>query len=129
MNMGCKFPEHHGGGGGGVVSDGAWWPLVGCVVLVALLSTVIGVIIHILAIAMTFIGIAAVAVGAGRVWWWLGHREQRQLRMQYRPQMAPPPRWQRPRVEQQQPAAVSGPHLHFHTAEAVEAFRRAVEGR
>jgi hypothetical protein len=126
--MRCGFPEHHSAGGTDTGTGGSWGTLGVTVLVVVLLAPLIGVIMHVLALVATFVGIAALASGGGVLWWRLSHRQPRQLRMQYRPQMAPP-RWQQPRVEQQQQPAVSGPHLHFHTAEAVEAFRRAVEGR
>jgi hypothetical protein len=116
--MGCKFPEHHGGGFE-IGSGGSWWPLAGAVLLVALGASVIGAVIHILAIAMTFIGIAAVAVATGRVWWWLHHRPQRQLQMQYRPQMNQP-RWRPglPRDQAQPELGQGGPQLHLHLGDA-----------
>jgi hypothetical protein len=83
--MPCDFPEHHGSSGGGPP-----WPLIFAVIAVALGSTVVGAIIHILSIALTFIGIAALAVGGGRLLWWLGHRQQRQIPVQYQPQMSQP---------------------------------------
>jgi predicted NAD/FAD-dependent oxidoreductase len=128
--MRCNFPQHHSAGSGVDLGKGGSWGTLGAAVIAAaVFAPLIGVIIHVLALVLTFVGIAAVASGSAWAWWRLSHRQPRELRMQYRPQMQASPRWQQPRVDQQQQAAVGGPQFHFHTAEAVEAFRRAVEGR
>jgi hypothetical protein len=55
-----RFSEHHGGGDGG-----AWWPLVVAIGAVALLAPLVGVIIHVIALVLTFTGIAVLAVSGG----------------------------------------------------------------
>ena len=69
------------------------WPLIIAVGAVALLAPLVGVIIHVIALVLTFTGIAALAAGGGWVWWRLAHRRPRQL--VYRPQMQVQPRWGR----------------------------------
>jgi hypothetical protein len=127
--MPCDFPEHHGSDGGGA------WPLVVAVIVAALFASVIGTIIHILAMVLTFVGIAALAAGGGRLWWRLSHRPQRQVPVQYQPQMTPP-RWGRPGLPQDQPEAIGqgGQHLHIHlgglsAAERAEALRQLRGGQ
>jgi hypothetical protein len=105
IHMGCDFPEHHGSGGG------SWWPLVVAVIVAALFASVIGTVIHILAMVMTFVGIAALASGGGWLWWRLSHRPQRQLQMQYQPQMTS--RWGRPGLPQDQAQPIEQ-HVHHH---------------
>jgi hypothetical protein len=119
--MNCPFPEHHSSGG-----SGSWWPLAVAVIVAALFASVIGTIIHILATAMVFVGIAALAVGGGRLWWMLAHRPRRELPVQYRPQMTS--RWGRPGLPQDQPDAIGqgGQHLHLHLGGLTPAERAEV---
>jgi hypothetical protein len=109
--MPCDFPEHHGSGGG-------FNPMAVVVVVAAaaLLAGVITAIIHIVAMALTFIGLGAVVAGVIAVP--LAVRRARDRRMlaqgRYVPWMQPqPPRQQF--QDQQPPAAVGGgQHLHIH---------------
>jgi hypothetical protein len=104
--MRCRFPEHHTAKTGG--KSGAWWPLGAAVAAAVLIIA----LIHVIVLALACIGAISVAAGV----WRLRHRAPRaQLGRGWRAQLS----------QQGQPQA---PHLHFHTAEAVEAFRRAVEG-
>jgi hypothetical protein len=127
--MGCKWPEHHGGGGTDTGTGGSWVPLGAAVIAAALFAPLIGVIIHVLALVLTFVGIAAVASGGGVLWWRLAHRQPRQLA--YRPQMQVQPRWGRPGLPQDQQDAIGqgGQHLHLHLgglspAERAEVMRQ-----
>jgi hypothetical protein len=124
--MPCDFPEHHGSGGG------AWWPLIVAVIVAALFASVIGTVIHILALVLTFTGIAALAAAGGRLWWMLAHRPRRELPVQYRPQMTS--RWGRPGLPQDHQDAIGqgGQHLHINLAgaspEAVAEAMRQIRG-
>jgi hypothetical protein len=125
--MGCRFPEHHGGGGTDTGTGGSWVPLGAAVIAAALFAPLIGVIIHVLAMVLTFVGIAAVASGGGVLWWRLSHRQPRQLRTQYRPQMAPPGRPGLPQNAPQPPPQVqAGPQLHLHLPENPAAIAEAL---
>jgi hypothetical protein len=86
----CPFPEHHQSSGWG-----SWWPLVVAIGAVALLAPLVNVIINVIALVLTFTGIAALAAGGGWVWWRLAHRQPRAL--VYRPQVTQAqPRWGQP---------------------------------
>jgi hypothetical protein len=126
--MGCKFPEHHGSSGGvDTGTGGSSWFLVATVIGVVLFASVIGTIIHVVSIALVFVGIAAIAVCGGRLWWRLSHRPARELPVAYRPQMRAT-RW--PALPQDAPAELDrGQHLHIHlgglsAAERAEALRQ-----
>lgn len=125
----CPFPEHHGSGGGG-----AWWPLGVAIGAVALLAPLVGVIIHVIALVLTFVGIAALAAGGGWVWWRLAHRQPRELA--YRPQMTQvQPRWGRAALPRDQPQTIEqsgGMHVHHHwhgvsAADVAAAIRKQQE--
>jgi hypothetical protein len=124
--MGCKFPEHHGGGAD-TGTGGSWLFPVAAIAGVMLFSSVIGAVIHVLALVMTFVGIATLSTGAGWLWWRLSHRRPRELPVAYRPQMRSA-RW--PGLPQETPAELDrGQHLHIHlgglsAAERAEALRQ-----
>jgi hypothetical protein len=107
--MGCDFPEHHGSSGGGPP-----WALIIAVCAVALLAPLVGVIIHVIALVLTFVGIASIAAGGGWAWWRITHRQPRQLVYQPQTQMAPG--WGQPGLPQDQQQAIGqgGQHLHLH---------------
>jgi hypothetical protein len=118
--MPCDFPEHHGSSGGGPP-----WALIIAVGAVALLAPLVGVIIHVIALVLTFTGIASLATGGGWVWWRLAHRQPRQLA--YRPQTQVS-RWGRPGLPQDPPDAIGqgGQHLHLHLGGLTPAERAEV---
>jgi hypothetical protein len=111
--MPCDFPEHHGSGGG-------FNPMAVVVVVAAaaLLAGVITALIHIIAMALTFIGLGAVAAGVIAVPLWLRRGRERRAMMagRYVPWMQPT---QQPRQfgAQQQPVQ-AGPQLHLHLGDA-----------
>jgi hypothetical protein len=121
--MPCDFPEHHGSGGG--FNSLAVAVVVGAA---ALLAGVITAIIHIVAIALTFIGLGAVAAGVIAVPLWLRRGRERRAMMagRYVPFMQPPP--QRHQLGGQQPPAGldGGQHLHLHLGELSPAERAEV---
>ncbi len=121
--MPCDFPEHHGSAGGGPP-----WALIIAVGAVALLAPVVGVIIHVIALVLTFTGIAALAAGGGWVWWRLAHRQPRQLA--YQPQTQVRPRWGRPGLPQDQPQAIGQPvEVHNHYGISLEELAALIARR
>jgi hypothetical protein len=110
--MPCDFPEHHGSGDG-------FNPMAVVVVVVAaaLLAGVITALIHIVAVALTFIGLGAVAAGVIAVPLWLRRARERRAMMaagRYVPFMQPAPRRQFG-AQQPPPASLDGgQHLHLH---------------
>jgi hypothetical protein len=132
--MRCSWPEHHSGGTD-TGTGGSWWPLGAAVIAAALLAPVIGVIVHVIALILTFVGIAAVASGGGVLWWRLSHRQPRQLAYQQQPQVG---RRRAGRELPQQPQPELAPvqnnlHLHLpegmHPDQVAAILRRAAGGR
>ena len=118
--MPCDFPEHHGSGGG--INPVAVMVVVAAA---ALLAGVITAIIHIVAMALTFIGLGAVAAGVIAVPVWL--RRRRALPQgRYVPWIQPTP--QPGQFGAQQPPAGldGGQHLHIHLGELSAAERDQV---
>jgi hypothetical protein len=121
--MPCDFPEHHGSGGG-------FNPMAVVVVVAvaALAAGVITALIHIIAMALTFIGLGAVAAGVIAVPLWLRRGRERRAMMagRYVPWMQPPQQ-RRQLGAQQPPASVDGgQHLHLHLGGLTPAERAEV---
>jgi hypothetical protein len=121
--MGCPWHEHHESGGG-------FNPVAVAVVVAAaaLAAGVITALIHIIAIALTFIGLGAVAAGVIAVPLWLRRGRERRAMMagRYVPYTQPPPQ-RHPLGDQQPPASVDGgQHLHLHLGGLTPAERAEV---
>lgn len=113
--MPCDFPEHHGSGGG--INPVA---VMVVVAVAALGAGVITALIHIIAMALTFIGLGAVVAGAVAVPLWLRRARARRAltRGRYVPWMQPPPQQQQFGAQQPPPAVQAGPQLHLHLGDA-----------
>lgn len=115
--MNCPYPEHHGSR-----EDGSGWWLLVAIAVAALASGVVSAVIHIVAVILTFVGIAVITAGCSWLWWRLNHRQRHVCQHQ-----APPVQtmWGRPALPPEQQQAIvqppsTAPQVHNHYGISLE---------